>query len=113
MPGSLYAADLYSAETARDEITVRVRYEALKKTTPTAMLLILFFGFLGAHRFYAGRTSSGATMLSLTATSLATLGTAYSICGLITVAVWGMIDAIRMPQLIAAYNRSLMISLGH
>jgi TM2 domain-containing membrane protein YozV len=113
MSSTPYAADLYSSETARDAISVKIRYDALKRTTPTALLLILFFGFLGAHRFYAGRMGSGAAMLVITATSAALFGTPYSVCGFVFVGVWGLIDAYRLPQLIAAYNRSLLISLGH
>jgi TM2 domain-containing membrane protein YozV len=113
MPSTLYDVDLYSAEAARDAIAVRVRYEARKKTTAAAVLLVVFFGLLGAHRFYAGRMGSGAAMLLLTATSLATLGSAYGVAGLVGVAVWSLIDAFRLPQLIGSYNRSLMISLGH
>jgi TM2 domain-containing membrane protein YozV len=113
MASALYEADLFSAAAARDAITVRTRFNALKKTTATGILLMLFFGYLGAHRFYAGRTVSGAAMLSITATSLATLGTDYSMVGLLIVGIWGLVDCWKLPQMIAAYNRSLMISLGH
>jgi TM2 domain-containing membrane protein YozV len=113
MSSTPYAADLYSAETARDAITVKTRYDALKRTTPTALLLILFFGFLGAHRFYAGRMGSGAAMLHVTAVSAALFGSVYSLFGFAIVGIWLLIDAYRLPQLIAAYNRSLLISLGH
>ena len=48
------------------------------------LLLCWFFGMFGAHRFYAGKTGTGITMLVLTCT----------IVGMIVTAVWELIDFI-------------------
>lgn len=49
-----------------------------------AFLLCFFFGFLGAHRFYAGKTGSGIAMLILSIT----------VIGLIVSGIWSIIDCI-------------------
>jgi len=110
---TLYAADLFSAASARDDITVRTRYNAQKKTLLIGATLMVLFGYLGAHRFYAGRMGSGAAQSLITMVSLAALGTWYSVFGMAAVGLWGLCDALLLPKMIADYNQRLMISLGH
>jgi len=50
-----------------------------------AAILAFFFGTLGIHRFYLGRTGSGIAMLVLTCT----------IVGLFVTGLWALIDSIR------------------
>lgn len=50
-----------------------------------AALIAFFFGTLGIHRFYLGRTGSGVAMLVLSLTFV----------GLIVTAPWALIDAVR------------------
>ena len=50
-----------------------------------AAILAFFFGTLGIHRFYLGRTGSGIAMLVLTCT----------IVGLLVTGLWALIDSIR------------------
>lgn len=56
----------------------------LTKSVAVYFLLLWFVGLLGAHRFYAGKTGSGLTMLILSLT----------VFGLIITSVWWLIDLI-------------------
>lgn len=60
-----------------------VEYD-LTKSVAIYFLLLWFFGLLGAHRFYAGKTGSGIAMLLLT----------ISVFGIIITAIWWLIDLI-------------------
>lgn len=60
-----------------------------EKSFVAALLLCLFFGIFGAHRFYVGRAGSGAAMLIITLM----LGWVFGI-GLLITGIWGFIDLI-------------------
>ena len=65
-------------------------FEAHRKSTGVSYLLWFFLGFLGAHRFYLGRTGTGILQLLM----------CLSIVGIIPLAFWWLIDAFRIPDLI-------------
>ncbi|MGR3465726.1 TM2 domain-containing protein [Limimaricola sp.] len=67
------------------------------KNLSTAMLLALFLGPFGAHRFYLGRKGSAAMMLML----------AVTIVGLLVTLVWLIIDLPRIPAMIRRHNTLL------
>ncbi len=50
----------------------------------TVLLLCIFLGFIGAHRFYTGNTGTGATQLVLTLTVL----------GSFITGIWVLVDII-------------------
>ena|GEM_PF-1044290 len=52
------------------------------KNVLLALMLCVFLGLLGAHRFYAGRVASGVILLLLT----------LSIYGLILAVIWWLVD---------------------
>jgi TM2 domain-containing membrane protein YozV len=56
---------------------------SMKKILP-AFIICFLFGYLGIHRFYAGRTRSGIGMLVLS----------ISIIGLLVTSVWSFVDLI-------------------
>lgn len=55
-----------------------------KKLRLVALLLCWFFGMLGVHRFYVGKTGTGIAMLLLTITFF----------GMIVTGIWVLIDLI-------------------
>ena len=110
---TLYGADTFSAACARDDITVKQRYNAQKKSVVIGCILLALCGYLGMHRFYGGQIASGGVMLFITALCAITLGSSASVVGLMIVGLWCLIDIYLMPRAIAAYNRRLMISLGY
>jgi TM2 domain-containing membrane protein YozV len=113
MATTLYGADLFSADSARDDITVRRRYDAKKKSLWMGTLLLALFGALGAHRFYVGHMGTGVGLLFLTAASVACMGTLPSTVGFTLVALWWIVDAVLLQRIIGEYNKRLLISLGH
>ena len=62
-----------------------------------AYLLLIFLGIIGAHRFYMGRTGSGAAMLILTLT----------VVGMPITLIWAFVDLFLLPG-IAREEREAM-----
>lgn len=86
-------------------------YDANKKSAGVAYLLWLFLGFFGAHRFYTGRTGSGAAMLVVTLISYLLT---FVLIGYLPLAfiflVW-VVDAFQIPGWIRDHNTRLIASL--
>lgn len=70
------------------------QFEISPKSRLAVTLLAFFFGGLGIHRFYAGRTVSGICMLALTL--LGIIGSFFLIgfLFLLPVSIWALVDAI-------------------
>ncbi|MWV27451.1 TM2 domain-containing protein [Aurantiacibacter rhizosphaerae] len=77
-------------------------FEAHRKSTGVSYLLWFFFGFLGAHRFYIGRTRSGIVQLLM----------CLSVIGIIPLAFWWLIDAFLIPDLVRDENLETIRKLG-
>ncbi|UAB79688.1 TM2 domain-containing protein [Erythrobacter sp. SCSIO 43205] len=69
-------------------------FEAHEKSKGVAYLLWFFFGWLGVHRFYAGKTGSGLGQLLLS----------LSVVGLVVTIIWWLIDAFLIPDMINQHN---------
>lgn len=67
------------------------------KALSTALLLALFLGPFGAHRFYMGHKGAAAMMLML----------AVTIVGLAVTAIWLLIDLPRLPAMIRRHNAAI------
>lgn len=67
---------------------------ASEKKILAALLLALFFGGFGAHRFYVGKTDSGGGMVALTILSL--VGIELSPAIFVGIFVWVIIDIINI-----------------
>lgn len=66
------------------------------KSKIAAALLSFFLGMFGIHRFYLGRTGSGAVMLVLTLIGCFTSGLIVGLGLIMIVGIWDLIDFIRI-----------------
>lgn len=69
-------------------------FEQNEKSKGVAYLLWLLFGWLGVHRFYAGKTGSGLAQLLLS----------LSVVGFVVTFFWWLIDAFLIPEMINEHN---------
>ena len=67
------------------------------KSVGVAYLLLVFLGGLGAHRFYRGRTGSGAVMLLLFLLGWLTLAIGVGLLLLALVGFWALLDLLLVP----------------
>lgn len=77
-------------------------YDANKKSQGVAYLLCIFFGGLGAHRFYLGRTGTGAAQLVLWLLGWITLFVAW-----IPLGIWVIVDLFLIPGIARQKNMEL------
>ncbi|SAL87375.1 TM2 domain protein [Caballeronia arvi] len=87
-------------------------YDAQKKSLVVAFLLWFFLGYLGAHRFYAGKTLSGILQLvmSLIGAALTFAGVGFVLLGV--VGIWLFVDIFLLPGLIRNHNVALVSRLS-
>jgi len=72
-------------------------FEANKKSAGVAYLLWLLFGGIGAHRFYAGKIKTGATILLLMVLGAVTALAGIGIIFIAVAGLWVLIDAFLIP----------------
>ena len=77
-------------------IEQRVSNES-KSAVVAYLLMVCGLGLLGGHRFYFGRSASGALMMLLT----------LSVFGLIITGPWLLIDALSVPSMARAHREAL------
>ena len=87
-----------------DNLRKQMVYEQNSKSIGIGYLLWFFFGFIGIHRFYAGKTKSGIVRLMLT--FIPFLG--WFIQGVL----W-LIDAFLIPGMINDHNMKTINMLNH
>ncbi|MFM0522093.1 TM2 domain-containing protein [Caballeronia jiangsuensis] len=87
-------------------------YDAQKKSLVVAFLLWFFLGYLGAHRFYAGKTLSAILqlVLSLIGAALTFAGIGFALLGV--VGIWLFVDIFLLPGLIRKHNVALVSRLS-
>lgn len=83
-------------------------YDATKKSLLVAYLLWWFLGFVGAHRFYLGRTGSAVLMLLLSAVSWVLTFVLVGFLGLALIGLWWLIDALLIPGMVRRDNLRLI-----
>ncbi len=77
-------------------------YEAHRKSTGASYLLWFFLGFLGAHRFYLGRTGTGIAQLLL----------CLSVIGIIPLVFWWLIDGFMIPGIVREENMKTLSAMA-
>lgn len=98
------------ASVSRDTAAM-MQFQANKKSVGVAYLLWFFFGMLGAHRFYLGRTGSAVAILVL---SIAAFVLSYVVIGIIIVFVpmiWVLVDLFLIPGITREFNNGLIARL--
>lgn len=83
-------------------------FEAAKKSVGLAYVLWFFFGSMGVHRFYMGRTGSGIAMLVIFVLSVILAFVAVGLLGFIALWVWLLVDAFLIPGIAREYNQALV-----
>jgi TM2 domain-containing membrane protein YozV len=89
-----------------------MHYDANKRSVLVAYLLWFFLGWFGAHRLYAGRITSGLTLLVVSMISWALTFVLVGYVGMLVVGLWVLIDAFLIPGMIRDYNARIIASLG-
>jgi TM2 domain-containing membrane protein YozV len=88
------------------ETELMLRYDANKRSALLAYVIWFFLGWLGLHRLYLGRYTSGLIMLALFGISWL-LSFVYLI-----IVPWWVIDAFLIPAMTSDYNNRLIERLG-
>ncbi|ETD88999.1 TM2 domain-containing protein [Rhodobacter capsulatus] len=86
--------------TTEQLILVEQRLANDKKSTLVAYLLWFFLGGFGVHRFYLGKSGSGAIMLVLMILGWLTAIFYVGFAFLLVVAIWMIVDAFLIPGMI-------------
>lgn len=69
----------------------------VKRSVGLAYLLWFFFGGLGGHRFYLGRTGTAVAQLILTVLGVATAWLGVGFLLLVPVGIWLLVDLFLIP----------------
>lgn len=98
--------------STQEQLLVEQRLANEKKSTGVAYLLWFFLGGLGGHRFYLGRSGTGALMLVLTILGAVTLPVGIGAFILIAVGLWALVDAFLIPGMISALLRDARLRIA-
>jgi len=97
---------------ADDQTTRMMRYDAGKRSTLIAYLLWVLLGWLGLHRFYAGRWISGLIMLLLTGIAFVLKIVLVGYLIFVIPFLWWLLDLFLIPGMIRDYNERLIRRLS-
>jgi TM2 domain-containing membrane protein YozV len=103
--------------TTQDLMLVEQRVANDSKSVGLAYVLWFFFGFLGGHRFYLGKTGSAVLILCLSLIGLLLSIVFVGYFLLIFVGIWVLIDAFLIPGIARrdkeALRAQLIAELAH
>lgn len=99
---------MYFNQLTNEEKLV-VNSEVVKngKSVIVAILLALFFGTLGVHRFYLGQKTVGISMAILTILGWLTFIFVIGMLPLAITGIWSFIDLFLVPSIVSTENRLL------
>lgn len=86
--------------STQEQILIEQRVTNNSKSTGAAYLLWFFFGAIGGHRFYLGRTGTGFVMLALFVLGWATAAAGIGLVLLGILIVWALVDLFQIPGII-------------
>ena len=89
-----------------------MQYDANKKSVLISYLLWFFFGWLGGHRFYLGKSGSAIALLLLTLTGAITSWFFIGFLILLVPAIWLTVDAFLIPGMVRDTNNNLIQMLA-
>lgn len=100
-----------SQNSVSNDAQALMAFQSSKKSMGVSYLLWFFFGCIGAHRFYNGRTGSGVGQLILFVLGWATvvIGVGFVLLG--ALGIWVLIDAFLIPGWVKMHNMQLMAKL--
>ena len=101
-----------AAQAAQGSAATMMRYDANKKSMGVSYVLWFFLGWLGAHRFYNGKTGSGIAQLAIFIAGFLLTFIGIGVIVLGALSVWVIVDAFLIPGWVRAHNNSLATSLG-
>jgi TM2 domain-containing membrane protein YozV len=90
------------------ETELMLRYDANKRSALLAYVIWFFLGWLGLHRLYLGRYTSGLIMLALFAVSWLLHFVLIGFLGYLIIVPWWVIDAFLIPGMTSDYNNRLI-----
>ena len=89
---------MHSKGTFKESINVEA------KNNVTAHILLILFGWLGAHRFYIGAIKSGILMLALLVLSVMMLLANLGVAGFVALFFWWVLDVFTLHQHVQKRN---------
>ena len=95
------------ALSTQQQMLVEQRVNNDGKSMLVAYLLLIFLGGLGVHRFYLGRSGSGAIMLVMCILGWLTLVIYVGMFLLIAVAIWAIVDLFLIPGIVESERTKL------
>lgn len=97
--------------STEQQILIEQRVTNEAKSTGAAYLIWFFLGYLGIHRFYLGRTGSGAAILILSILGIVTAVFGVGIVFIAVVGIWLLVDAFLIPGMVAEHKNTVRNSL--
>ncbi|NUB42925.1 TM2 domain-containing protein [Fertoebacter nigrum] len=90
----------------QEQMLVEQRVTNEAKSAGVAYLLVIFFGGLGAHRFYLGSTGSAAAMLVIFILGWITLPIVVGGFLLFAIGIWVLVDLFLIPGMVQKHKEA-------